>query len=209
LRAIAWIRKALCWIPFLKSWRGERFSDLLMARARGMDLGGLCRVGVAVKNLDRSVEHYRSTFGIGPWDETEADLEIRTGEGEPARARVRAAVASTGPVTLQVIEVLGGGIAMPGERVEGLRNLCFKVRNLEEKIKAFEKEGIKVIQRVRDCTFGGEGDIALLDVTEECGIIIELQEHRPVPLGIRDRPLLERLAARILGKRKDLALEAG
>lgn len=68
----------------------------------------LGQVGVMVKDLDKAVEYYSSTFGMGPWrivDFDFAELKVRD---KIYPWKVRAAFTNLGPVEIEIFQTLAG-----------------------------------------------------------------------------------------------------
>ena len=196
------VRKLLSWIPFLQVWPGERLTDIFMAKSKGLKLDKLSQIATVVKDLNHTVDYYRSTFGIGPWRKNELSIEDCVDRGRLTDLRCRVAVAYPGSVQLELIEVLEGDtilLAYPGNRDEGLHHLGFVVKDLDEKITACKREGITILQQGTVTSMGLKSDYAFLDLTARCGLIIELIQQSFLGRGIGGHPHLLRFATRVLG----------
>ena len=137
----------------------------------------LYQVGIVVHDLEKSIEHYQNTFGIGPWEVTNVDtstISDMTYHGRPVQHRFRAAFAMVGPMQLELIQPLEGDNIYSDfldEHGEGIHHLGHvRVSDLDEAIEALEKEGFPCLQSGR---FPG-GGLAYMDTGKALGVIIEL-----------------------------------
>ena len=147
----------------------------------------LYQVGIVVQDLDKSMERYQSTFGIGPWTVMNIDPSIfseMTYHGRPVQHKFRAALAMVGPMQLELIEPIEGDNIFSDflkEHGEGVHHLGHvRVENLDETIQTLEKEGFPCLQS--GCFPGG--GYAYIDTLKTLGTIIELlaiPEGAPAP----------------------------
>ena len=119
-----------------------------------LDASQLHQVCVVVRDLEKSMEHYQNTLGIGPWEVSEWDdsnISEMTYHGRPARHRFRVALTMVGPMQLELIQPLEGENLYSDflkEHGEGLHHLGHvMVDNTSEAIPALEKEGFRCLQR--------------------------------------------------------------
>jgi methylmalonyl-CoA/ethylmalonyl-CoA epimerase len=139
----------------------------------------LYQVGIVVHDLEKSMENYQNTFGIGPWGIMNIDPSIfseMTYHGRPVQHRFRAAFAIVGPLQLELIQPIEGDNIFSDflkEHGEGLHHLGhLRVNNLAEAIHTLEKEGFPCLQS--GCSPGG--GYAYMDTVKALGTIIELLE---------------------------------
>ena len=144
----------------------------------------LYQVGIVVRDLEKSMEHYQNILGIGPWDTVNIDpstLSDMTYHGRKVQHKFRAALTMVGPMQLELIEPLEGDNIYSDflkEHGEGLHHLGHvRVDNLEEAIQRLEKEGFPCLQSGR---FPG-GGFAYMDTVKTLGFLIELLE---LPEGV-------------------------
>lgn len=164
----------------------------------GVRLGKLSHVGVVVRDMDEATEYYSTVFGLGPFTTEVYDLKSFNYRGKMASARVKAAIAYSGPVFIELVQVLEGETVHTEflrERGEGLQHVAFLVRNLDEKLKELAKSGIEPAMSLRipiDAPAGQAGTEkkTRLELTEVYldsgrigGTMIQLMEFREVPLG--------------------------
>ena len=137
-------------------------------------LPNLGQIGVVVKDLDKTMEYYTSTFGIGPWRVVELDYrEAVRGKKSPFKARL--AFADLGTVELELIQPISGKSIYSeflDEGREGLHHLGFYVTDEEKAriIADLAEEEINVTQGAKMPS----GSYAYLDTDRIGGIIFEL-----------------------------------
>jgi methylmalonyl-CoA/ethylmalonyl-CoA epimerase len=150
----------------------------------------LYQVGIVVQDLEKSMEHYQNTFGIGPWGILNIDSSMfseMTYHGRPVQHSFKAALAMLGPMQLELIQPLEGDNIFSDflkEHGEGVHHLGHvRVNNMAEAIQTLEKEGFSCLQSGR--TTGG--GYAYIDTVNALGTIIELLEMpEGVPVPGRD-----------------------
>jgi methylmalonyl-CoA epimerase len=128
----------------------------------------LDHVGIAVKNLGRSVQIYVSAFG--------AKL-VR--EEEIPSMKVRIAFLEVGPVTIELVEPLGEGNPIEkflSERGEGLHHLCFTVNDIEGALAHLKKSGVRLIDETPRAGAHGK-KVAFVHPKSASGVMIELVEE--------------------------------
>lgn len=146
----------------------------------------LYQVGIVVRDLEKSMEHYQKVLGIGPWETMDADPSIISDmmyHGKPVKHpfRFRIAFAMVGPLQLELIQPLEGELLyfdFLKKHGEGLHHIGHvRVQNLDEAVVALEKVGFPCTQRGH---FGG-GGFAYMDTVKALGFILELLE---LPEGV-------------------------
>jgi 4-hydroxyphenylpyruvate dioxygenase-like putative hemolysin len=116
-------------------------------------LGPVHHVGIVVKDVDQAVQYYSSVFGLGPFKTQVYEMDERTNftyRGQPAHARVKAAFAQSGPVAIELVEVLEGKTPHTEfltDKGEGVQHVAFQVDNLIETLADLAKDGIEPILR--------------------------------------------------------------
>ncbi len=109
-------------------------------------LGKLSHIGIVVRDMDRAVEYYTSVFGLGPFTTQVYDLTSFIYRGKTASARVKAAIAYSGSVFIELVQVLEGETVHTEflrEKGEGMQHVAFLVRNLDETLSELAKRGIE------------------------------------------------------------------
>jgi 4-hydroxyphenylpyruvate dioxygenase-like putative hemolysin len=160
-------------------------------------LGKMSHVGIVVRDMDKAVEYYGSVFGLGPFTTEVYDLKSFAYRGKTASARVKAAIAYSGPVFIELVQVLEGETVHTEflrERGEGLQHVAFLVRNLDEKLKELAKSGVEPVMRLRipidnPADQAGTAKKTRLELTEVYldsdkigGTMIQLMEFKEVPV---------------------------
>lgn len=140
-------------------------------------LPGVFQIGVVVKDLEKTMEFYTSTFGIGPWKTLEMERKEVMVRGKKSPYKVKMGFASFGPVELELIQLVSGR-AIYSEFLEkgreGLHHLGFRVTKEEkEKIEAgLAEEGIAVAEGAKTVLYSGS--YSYLDTDKTGGVIFEL-----------------------------------
>jgi len=115
-------------------------------------LGKLSHVGIVVRDIDKAMEYYTSVFGLGPFTTEVYDLRSFVYRGKIASARVQAAIAYSGSVFIELVQVLEGETVHTEflrEKGEGLQHVAFLVRNLDDKLKELARSGVEPAMRLR------------------------------------------------------------
>jgi len=138
------------------------------------DPSKLCQIGIVVKNIDETVNYYRETFGMGPFDIRYVDYPTASYFGEIAGYRGKRAFFHLGPIEIELIELIDGKTiheAFLKERGEGIHHIGFEVKDLKQTMKIANRQGLRVIQHfMRD---DGSG-FAYLDSDKTGGVFFEL-----------------------------------
>ena len=116
-----------------------------------VQLPPVSQVGMIVKDIDKVMEFYTSTFGIGPWVIREGeyrDLKVRD---KVYACKTKAAWAQFGPIELELFQVKEGR-SLHSEFLdkdrEGVHHFGFRVNHEEKEqiIADLAKAGISVVQ---------------------------------------------------------------
>jgi catechol 2,3-dioxygenase-like lactoylglutathione lyase family enzyme len=160
----------------------------------------LSQIGIYVKDLDRSIGRYQGTFGIGPWLILESETEDCMYRGRKSSSQLRIAVAYSGKLQLELIQVLGGDnmyLDTLGGREEGLHHFGFDVDDLERKLAACREAGLEVLQRSCHKRLGITIDTACLDTLDSLGYVVELIQTRFLGLKLKQPPFLVKALAKV------------
>lgn len=106
------------------------------------DLGPIDQVSYVVADLARALPHYTALFG--PFRTSEAQLRDCTIRGRRADCRLALALNTSGPVEIELIQVLEGETPHSEHlraHGEGLHHVRFRVRDLDAKLAALEAGG--------------------------------------------------------------------
>jgi methylmalonyl-CoA/ethylmalonyl-CoA epimerase len=149
------------------------------------------QVCLVVRDLQKTIEHYWSNFGIGPWKIflfEEPLLRKMTIKGEPAKYRILIAMCQLENIYFEIIQPLSGNTTYKEfleQKGEGLHHLGFIVDNLDEEMEKFKTNGFRAVQTGM---FQG-GGFAYFDTQEKFGTILELIERsKPPNIPIRVWP---------------------
>jgi hypothetical protein len=83
-------------------------SNLVVPKIKIVDI---IQIGTVVRDLQKTVDNYWATFGIGPWQIVRMELPILrevTLRGKPVEASMLAAIAQSGSIQLELIQPLEG-----------------------------------------------------------------------------------------------------
>ena len=74
------------------------------------------QIGFVVKDIDKAVEYYSSTFGWGPFQIFEHEMKGVIFRGEPSDCHLKIAFTHSGPIEIELIQVLEGDDAVSKNR---------------------------------------------------------------------------------------------
>jgi len=126
-----------------------------MSDAPLVRLGPISHVGIAVESCEKAAAWWERVFGIGPFSIDEYVLDASTGfrfKGEPAEARMKAAIAYSGKVFIELVEVLEGEsphTEFLRARGEGLQHVAFSVQDIRRVVADLAVEGLLPILEYR------------------------------------------------------------
>ena len=127
---------------------------------------GLNHIGIAVKNIEATLEFYRFLFGL-----ESGQIKEVVDQG------VRAALIKVGKTQLEIIqpaEDSGSVSRFINNRGEGLHHICLEVENLQATLKRLDDQGVELIDS--SPREGLSGMIAFLHPKATKGTLIELIE---------------------------------
>lgn len=142
-------------------------------------LSGRGHVGIVVRDIDAAMERYWRILRIGPWGvHTNSAPPIKClYRGRPASYRVKVANARVGPLTVELIQYLGGDTIhgdFVASRGEGIEHLGVYVSNLDDALAPFTQQGIAVLQSAEGTGASRDGRYVYLDTEATLGCILEL-----------------------------------
>ena len=125
-------------------------------------------IGIAVANLESSVDFYRNLFGLvaGP-------IIVREDIG------IRGCFVPVGDTNLELLEGTGPDSLISvhiKERGEGLHHVCFEVEGIADKLTSLDALGIDLLDKIPKKGLMG-GDIGFLNASAAGGVLIELAQH--------------------------------
>lgn len=116
-----------------------------------VELGPLSHVGIVVEDCEKAAAWWERVFGVGPFSTDTYVLDASTHfrfKGKPAEARMKASIAYTGKVFIELVEVLEGEsphTEFLREHGEGLQHVAFSVSNIEQVVADLAPEGLEPI----------------------------------------------------------------
>jgi methylmalonyl-CoA/ethylmalonyl-CoA epimerase len=126
-------------------------------------------IGIAVKNLESSIEFYEKVLGLKCYNiEEVAEQKVRTAFFLVGQTKIELleSTDSEGPVG-KFIE----------KRGEGVHHIAFAVDNLENQLSEISEHGVRLIDKTP--RVGAEGlDIAFLHPGSTFGVLLELCEKK-------------------------------
>ena len=147
-------------------------SDAVMGR---LGLGPIDQVAYVVEDMDRALVRYESIFG--PFEVSELPLVDCTIRGRIADCRLKLAVNRSGPVEIELIQVLEGETTHSEHlraHGEGPHHVRFRVTGLDAKLEQLGEEGFETVFTKR---FGPGVGFSYLETPAELGrSVIELLE---------------------------------
>ena len=138
-----------------------------------LGLGPIDQVAYVVEDLDLALPRYEALFG--PFEVATSPLPGCTIRGREADCVLRLAINQSGPVEIELIQVLEGDTTHAEHlrrHGEGLHHVRFRVDQLEPTLDRLEAAGYRTVMRKR---FGPTVEFAYLEAPEEVvGSVIEL-----------------------------------
>ncbi len=139
-------------------------------------LPAVSQIGMVVRDLQKAVDFHTQTLKIGPFKIFEPLYTDQTYRGKPGNFLSRLAIASIGPIDIEIIQPLSGETVYAEflkAHGEGLHHVGFVIERLEERIAALKKIGIEVVQS------GKRPGVAwaYIDTESLAGYMIELIER--------------------------------
>ncbi len=132
------------------------------------------QIGIVVEDIDRAIDQY-ARFGWAPFQVYEFDNKGVSLFGRIADCRMKIAFYNSGPVEIELIQVLEGDTPHTrflAERGEGIQHLRFQVEGLQEILNKLAQHDIKPVFGHSYPDIGI--DFAYLDTDSNGGVIIEL-----------------------------------
>ena len=145
-----------------------------------MRLGRVGQLGIVVRDIQKSMEHYWGVLGIGPWKVyTNGPPPLRnvTYHGRPASYRVRVALAQTESMVYELIQYLEGDSIHRDfleSQGEGIEHVGIYIPNLDDSLTGLRSQGLSVLQSADGLGAIGDGRYAYLDTRSTLGFVLEL-----------------------------------
>ncbi len=132
------------------------------------------QVGIVVQDVDRAAEQLTALFGWGPFRIREVAMQGFTYGNRQGDCRLKMAFARSGPVEIELIQVLDGETPHSEflrRKGEGLHHLRFRVDNYDELLSQLSREGV---QPAFHQVLPGLASFAYLDTDRIGGVTFEL-----------------------------------
>jgi len=142
------------------------------------------QIGIIVKDVEKSAKIWADMLGLPLPDIIITDTVDHTNaqyKGEPTTARAKIMVFKFANIDLEFIQPLGTPSTWNDQLEEhgnSIHHLAFRIKGTQEKVDAFERNGIKLVQKG---DYVG-GRYSYLDAVEDFGMILELLENDNIPL---------------------------
>jgi len=139
------------------------------------------QVGIVVKDMDKAIQYYTDVFGIGPFRVVERRQDFAY-KGKTVNCRLKLAFAMSGPLEIELIQVLEGETPHTDfirEHGEGLHHLRFRVENLDGMLASLAKVGIHSI--FNWAIPNSTGGFAYVNSDKVGGVMFELIERKDPP----------------------------
>jgi catechol 2,3-dioxygenase-like lactoylglutathione lyase family enzyme len=159
------------------------------------------QIGIVARDLQKTVEHYRAAYGIGPWFRTRFTVQHHYLKGKRrAYFDLDIALAFAGKIQYEVIEHKGGDRSIYLDHLEkhgeGVHHLGFYVSDFDKRLAACTGCGIRVLQsgvlKSGGDLGGSTTKYAYLDTVRTGGVIFELIETSTMGMKIKaSRPWFE------------------
>jgi methylmalonyl-CoA/ethylmalonyl-CoA epimerase len=123
-------------------------SNLVVPKIKIVDI---IQIGTVVRDLQKTVDNYWATFGIGPWQIVRMEPPILrevTLRGKPVEASMLAAIAQSGSIQLELIQPLEGPSIWKEfleKRGGGLHHVQSLVQNPKLVLAAFKEMTVDVL----------------------------------------------------------------
>ena len=122
-----------------------------MSETPVVQLGPMSHVGIVVEDCEKAAAWWERVFGVGPFSTDTYVLDESTKfrfKGEPAEARMKASIAYSGKVFVELVEVLEGEsphTEFLREHGEGLQHVAFSVEDIGSVVARLAGEGLEPI----------------------------------------------------------------
>ncbi len=136
------------------------------------------QIGIVVKDVDRAAEHFSAIFGWGPFKVREGEQKGFIYDGRTGDCRLRTALARSGEVEMELIQVLEGETPHSEflrRHGEGLQHLRFRVADIDGMLAALAREGVDPLWSQR---FPGVAAFAYMKADRTSGLTVELFEKK-------------------------------
>jgi hypothetical protein len=160
----------------------NRRTEMTQGLPSTIKVSELFQVAIVVRDLEESMNRYKSLLGIDSWNVVEVNSSIArlTYHGKPSQHSFKAAMTMLGSLMIELLQPLEkAGIYQDflNAHGEGLHHLGHvRVDNLDDAVQALEKAGFPCIETGETLGLPGQPQHkwAYVDTTAALGYIIEL-----------------------------------
>ena len=138
----------------------------------------LAHISFVVKDLDKVIAYWASTFGVGPWRIVELEgSPTAQKQGNPIGPhKCKVAFAELGQVPVELIEPMEGETVWKDfldAKGEGIHHISFgQVDHYTEELATWKSHGIPILQEDEELGY------AYMDTVQQVGTIVELNPKR-------------------------------
>jgi len=146
---------------------------------------------MVVKEIDKVIEFYSSTFSIGPWIIWEGNSEAKASD-RIYRYKTKTAIAPLGPVMLELFQLVEGRSPVHSDFLDkgrqGVHHFGFYTTKEEKEqiIANLTKAGLRVVQSAE---IKGRGNNAFLDTGKKGDLFFEIIDATPTPIPQTPKPV--------------------
>ena len=137
----------------------------------------LFQLGYVYRDVERQAKLMQTVYGMSKFvvfDPVDIQINYR---GKDTEIKVKAAFGRLKDTEFELIQLIKGDSIYKeflDQGKEGLHHICYRVENLKELVKKYNKEGVGVLQSGKIITTS----YAYMDTEHTLGIIIELAEEK-------------------------------
>jgi 4-hydroxyphenylpyruvate dioxygenase-like putative hemolysin len=162
-----------------------------MPNSPTVKLGPISHIGIVVEDCVKAAAWWERVFGVGPFSTEEYVLDASTRfkfKGEPAEARMKASIAYSGNVFIELVEVMEGEsphTEFLRTHGEGMQHVAFSVENIHQVVADLAVEGLAPILEYRFETEQAGRRIQVEEVylnsaEQISGTTVQLMEIKPL-----------------------------
>lgn len=143
----------------------------------GLELPPLAQVGFVVRDLASAMSYYHPLFGEFPV-RMEHEFENMIFRGKPVAGKLAIAIAKSGEVEIELIEVVRGYTLHSEfleQRGEGMHHLGFIIDDMDEMLARAERASFKPVCGER---IPGVADYEYLESEHHPGLVLEFLDYK-------------------------------
>ncbi|RJF98641.1 VOC family protein [Noviherbaspirillum saxi] len=140
--------------------------------------GKICQIGYVVQDIEAAMQHWLS-MGVGPWFHAEnVNIDYFNYRGQASSALIGAAVANSGDMQIELIQMKNDGPSMWKEFVEaggtGIQHIAYWTKDYQAVLDRARSLGHKVAQEGQ--IGGPTGRFCYFESASTPGTVIELSD---------------------------------